>query len=70
MNENRRLILEMLAAGKITAEQAERLLAALAPEVSGPTLWLEHFFTESFPAIDEAFSHVWSTDIHLHGEAR
>ena len=29
MNENRRSILEMLAAGKITAEEAERLLAAL-----------------------------------------
>jgi SHOCT-like domain len=32
MNENRRKILEMLAAGKITAEEAERLLAALEPE--------------------------------------
>ena len=31
MNENRRQILEMLAAGKITADQAERLLAALDP---------------------------------------
>jgi len=29
MNENRRQILEMLAAGKITAEEAERLIAAL-----------------------------------------
>ena len=29
MNENRRQILEMLAAGKITADQAERLIAAL-----------------------------------------
>jgi uncharacterized membrane protein len=29
MNENRRQILEMLAAGKITADEAERLLAAL-----------------------------------------
>jgi hypothetical protein len=34
MNENRRQILEMLAAGKITADEAERLLAALDP---GPT---------------------------------
>jgi hypothetical protein len=34
MNENRRQILEMLAAGKITADQAERLIAALE---SGPT---------------------------------
>ncbi|HEX8710480.1 MAG TPA: hypothetical protein VF730_01320 [Terracidiphilus sp.] len=32
MNENRRKILEMLAAGKITADEAERLLAALEPE--------------------------------------
>lgn len=31
MNENRRQILEMLAAGKVTAEEAERLLAALDP---------------------------------------
>jgi hypothetical protein len=34
MNENRRQILEMLAAGKITADEAERLLAALEPEPS------------------------------------
>ena len=32
MNEHRRQILEMLAAGKITAEQAEKLLAAIEPE--------------------------------------
>lgn len=31
MNENRRQILEMLATGKITADEAERLLAALDP---------------------------------------
>jgi hypothetical protein len=38
MNENRRHILEMLAAGKITADEAERLLAALdpAPVAVGP----------------------------------
>lgn len=34
MNENRRQILEMLAAGKITADEAERLLAALEPQSS------------------------------------
>lgn len=34
MNDNRRLILEMLAAGKITADEAERLLAALDKEQS------------------------------------
>ena len=32
MNDNRRQILEMLAAGKINAEEAERLLAALEPD--------------------------------------
>lgn len=31
MNENRRQILDMLAAGKITSDEAERLLAALEP---------------------------------------
>ena len=34
MNENRKQILEMLAAGKITSDEAERLLAALDPEPS------------------------------------
>ena len=29
MNENRRQILEMLAAGKITADEAERLILSL-----------------------------------------
>ena len=32
MNENRRRILEMLAAGQINADQAERLIAALEKE--------------------------------------
>lgn len=36
MNENRRQILEMLAAGKITADEAEKLLAALEPEMRVP----------------------------------
>jgi SHOCT-like domain len=35
MNENRKQILEMLAAGKLTADEAERLLAALEPEQAG-----------------------------------
>ncbi|HEY2466359.1 MAG TPA: hypothetical protein VGI45_00790 [Terracidiphilus sp.] len=35
MNENRRRILEMLATGKVTADEAERLLAALDPEGTG-----------------------------------
>jgi len=37
MNENRRQILEMLAAGKITADEAERLLSALDPDTSKST---------------------------------
>ncbi|HVC48426.1 MAG TPA: hypothetical protein VND90_14385 [Terracidiphilus sp.] len=35
MSENRRQILEMLAAGKLTAEEAERLLAAMEPAAGG-----------------------------------
>ena len=35
MNENRRQILEMLAAGKITADEAERLLSAIESGPSG-----------------------------------
>ncbi|HEV2277509.1 MAG TPA: hypothetical protein VGS02_05015 [Acidobacteriaceae bacterium] len=34
MNEERRPILEMLAAGKITADEAERLLAAVEPRAT------------------------------------
>lgn len=34
MNEHRRQILEMLAAGKINAEEAERLIVALEPETT------------------------------------
>lgn len=34
MNEERRSILEMLAAGKITADEAERLLAAVEPRAN------------------------------------
>ena len=37
MNENRRQILEMLATGKITADEAERLISAMEKEpASGP----------------------------------
>lgn len=36
MNENRRKILEMLATGKITADEADRLLAAIEKEGAGP----------------------------------
>lgn len=38
MNEHRRQILEMLAEGKITAEEAERLIDALTREQSGSPL--------------------------------
>jgi hypothetical protein len=37
MNENRKRILEMLAAGQINADEAERLLAALEKEPSPAT---------------------------------
>jgi len=36
MNENRRQILEMLAAGKITADEAERLISAIESEPPAP----------------------------------
>jgi hypothetical protein len=36
MNERRREVLQMLAAGKITADEAEALLAALEKEPSAP----------------------------------
>ncbi|MQM26988.1 SHOCT-like domain-containing protein [Glycomyces albidus] len=36
MNEQRRQILQMLAENKITADEAERLLAAIEPEESDP----------------------------------
>jgi hypothetical protein len=39
MNENRRQILEMLAAGKINADEAERLLVALEPEPAPATTY-------------------------------
>ena len=35
MNDNRRQILDMLAAGKLTAEEAERLIAALERGAAG-----------------------------------
>lgn len=50
MNENRRQILNMLAANKINAEEAERLIAAL--ESPGPAV------SEGFPA---ASSSRWAT---------
>ena len=47
MNENRRRILEMLAAGKITTDEADRLLAALEPESTTTTE-----FTGRIPGTD------------------
>jgi len=38
MSENRRQVLEMLSAGKITAEEAERLIAALEKVAGGEKL--------------------------------
>jgi predicted DNA-binding protein len=46
MNENRRQILEMLAAGKITADEAEKLLAALEPDTTAAG------FTGKIPSSD------------------
>ena len=38
MNDDRRKILDMLSEGKITAEEADRLLAALEPQAHAPTV--------------------------------
>jgi hypothetical protein len=47
MNENRRQILEMLSTGKITADEAERLIAALE---SGPATTVgEHMGSSASP---------------------
>jgi len=54
MNENRRQILEMLSTGKITADEAERLIAALE---SGPaTTAGEHVSSISAPNISVFWS--------------
>ena len=50
MNENRKQILEMLAAGKITAEEAEKLLAALDP---APVAGLRNFADSKSRGRDE-----------------
>jgi polyhydroxyalkanoate synthesis regulator phasin len=41
MNDNRRQILDMLAQGKLTAEEAERLIAALERNAAGATVMTE-----------------------------
>jgi hypothetical protein len=50
MNENRRQILEMLAAGKVTADEAEQLLIALEPDTSATA----GTFTGRIPASDSS----------------
>jgi len=42
MNDNRRQILDMLAQGKLTAEEAERLIAALERSAGGATAMTEN----------------------------
>ena len=37
MNEDRKRILDLLAEGKITADEAERLIAAMGGERAGPS---------------------------------
>jgi len=62
MNENRRQILEMLAAGKITADEAERLLTALeqapapAPAGDGATVKTRAKYLRVQVAADEGMT--------------
>ena len=42
MNDNRRQILDMLAQGKLTADEAERLIAALERNTGGATAMTEN----------------------------
>lgn len=51
MNENRRQILEMLAAGKIDADEAECLLIATELDPAGIVSWLQQFVQSSSPAV-------------------
>jgi hypothetical protein len=51
MNENRRQILGMLAAGKIDADEAECLLIALELDPAGILLWLQKFVQSYSPAV-------------------
>jgi hypothetical protein len=53
MNENRRQILEMLAAGKITADEAERLMVALELNPTRILPWLQQFAEASSPAVTD-----------------
>jgi len=51
MNENRRQILEMLAAGKIDADEAECLLIAIEMDPARILPWLRQFAEASSPAV-------------------
>lgn len=51
MNENRRQILGMLAAGKIDADEAECLLVAMELDPAGILSWLREFVQSSSPAV-------------------
>ncbi len=53
MNENRRQILELLADGKITADQAERLLVALELNPARIVQWLQQFVEPSSSAVTD-----------------
>ena len=54
MNENRRQILDMLAQGKITAEEAERLIAAVerSPVQGGETVKYLRVLVDANDALD------------------
>jgi DNA-binding transcriptional ArsR family regulator len=54
MNENRRQILDMLAQGKITAEEAERLISALekSPVQTGETVKYLRVLVDANDALD------------------
>jgi hypothetical protein len=64
MNENRRKILELLAGGKITADEAERLLAALEHESAPPSNGAHNSKSDGRPK----FIRVVVSDEGHHGE--
>ena len=54
MNEDRKKILEMLSEGKITVEEAEKLISALEPDPSGSTTHIP----ETRPADKSKFKYL------------
>lgn len=70
MSENRRQILELLAAGKITTSDAEHLLAAIEPVPHDSNSWLRDFLTSSLQTIDEALQHSYSAVMNPSGESK